>query len=266
MTQATDTADKLLNYGRRLLQPQYWPELQRVAIRKIRGARKDPRAAVEARVRCSAGAVDIATAMDRLGLSPVSARRFADDFPERLAAARSRVEAAGGRMGGGADIDLLYSLCRACEAAHVVETGVAFGWSSLAILSAIADRPGARLVSVDLPYLSGNMDDQVGLAVPPELRKYWSLRRGADRKQLPPGIATLGAIDLAHYDSDKSYEGRLWAYALIWNALRPGGLLVSDDIQDNFAFHDFADTVAARVTVVEAAHEKKFVGILRKPA
>jgi predicted O-methyltransferase YrrM len=266
MSQARTTMSKLVNYGRRLLQPRYWPELRRLAIRKVKGVKWDTEAEAEARARCSAHAVDAETAFAKIGLPTSAMTSFAEDFPDRLAEARARVEAARGRMGGGADVDLLYSLSRATQATSVLETGVAFGWSSLAILSAINDRPGAKLVSVDLPYLSVNMDNQVGLAISADLKQFWSLHRGADREQLPNALAEIGTIDLAHYDSDKSYGGRQWAYSLIWSALKPNGLLVSDDIQDNVAFHDFARERGLDPIIVAAAHEDKFIGILRKTA
>src|SRR5690606_13436899 len=98
-------------------------------------------------------------AVRALGLPASAFRSFAADHPERLADAQARVEAAQTeRMGGGADVDLLYSLCIATDAKRILETGVAFGWSSLAILSAIETRHDAGLVSIDMPYLGANLD------------------------------------------------------------------------------------------------------------
>lgn len=183
-----------------------------------------------------------------------------------MAGAQGRVEAAQKPMGGAADIDLLYSLCLATGAVRVLETGVAFGWSTLSILCAIEDKADSRLVSVDMPYLAANVDDLVGLAVPRELRGNWTLHRGADREKLPGAIAAIRPIDLVHYDSDKSYRGRVWAYPLIWDALKPGGILMSDDIEDNLAFLEFAEAVGIPPIVVRAPDGAKFSGIIRKPA
>ena len=75
------------------------------------------------------------------------------------------------------------------------------------------------------------------------------------------------APDLCHYDSDKSYVGRMWAYGLLWEALEPGGFFVSDDIGDNDAFRVFAGSVAAEPIVVEPGSYDtgaKYVGVLRK--
>jgi hypothetical protein len=258
------SVDKLWNYGRRLLQPRYWPELRRFAVRRLSREPLDRNTAPQAQAVTANMAISHVQAFKALGL-PVSAlKSFSDEEPARWSAAEMRVSTARDGMGGGADIDLLYSLCLALNAERVLETGVALGWSSLAILAAIAKQPGAILASVDLPYLGANLDDLVGLAVPNDLRALWSLRRGADRDELPQAIADCRPIDIAHYDSDKSYAGRRWAYPLIWEGLRDGGLLISDDVEDNLAFLDFATEISGKPLIVSAPHRARLVGILRK--
>ena len=69
-------------------------------------------------------------------------------------------------------------------------------------------------------------------------------------------------LDLCHYDSDKTYYGRRWAYPKLWKALRPGGIFVSDDIQDNFAFREFVESRSLDYRVVES--QGKYVGVCRK--
>ena len=68
---------------------------------------------------------------------------------------------------------------------------------------------------------------------------------------------------MCHYDSDKSYSGRMWTYPRLWHALRPEGLFISDDIGDNMGFADFARSVAIEPIVVRSG--EKYVGILIKP-
>ena len=55
----------------------------------------------------------------------------------------------------------------------------------------------------------------MGLIVPPDLRADWTLLIEGDRKNLPRIVAEIGAMDLFHYDSDKSLVGRRWATRLI---------------------------------------------------
>ena len=71
-----------------------------------------------------------------------------------------------------------------------------------------------------------------------------------------------GPVDLAHYDSDKSMEGRYWAYPRLWNALTPGGIFMSDDISDDTGFAEFCNKFALDPIIV--ADGSKFQGIVVK--
>ena len=71
-----------------------------------------------------------------------------------------------------------------------------------------------------------------------------------------------GNIDLCHYDSDKSWWGRAYAFPILWKALKPGGILISDDIQDNMYFAEFVKSKSSPFAVTKS--EDKFVGIIRK--
>ena len=112
-------------------------------------------------------------------------------------------------LAGAADCELLYSLCRRLAARRVLETGVALGWSSLAILLSLRDRPEGMLFSTDMPYPVIKADAWVGAAVPEHLRDRWVLYRMPDRQALPQAIDAGQPFDLCHYDSDKSVKGRL---------------------------------------------------------
>ena len=193
---------------------------------------------------------------------------FRKEFAEELQYADSAAATCPVTMGGAGNIDLLYRLAQAVEAREVVETGVAYGWSSLALLLSLAQRAGSRLVSTDMPYPGMENEKYVGCVVPPRLRGGWELIRRADRDALPGVLKKLGAIDMSHYDSDKSYAGRMWAYDRLWKHTRPGGYLVSDDIGDNAAFADFSARVGAEPVVVgfsDGNAPGKYAGVLRKP-
>jgi predicted O-methyltransferase YrrM len=185
-------------------------------------------------------------------------------FPEIFAVARHQAAACPVPMGGAGDLDLIYWLAESSAAARVVETGVAYGWSSLAFLLSLRSRPGSKLISTDMPYPNLNNDRYVGCAVPAELRSQWRILRYADRQALPRALKELGTIDMCHYDSDKSYEGRMWAYPILWRALKRRGFLISDDIADNIAFREFADSIAVDPIVVNLGG--KYIGVLAKPS
>ncbi len=59
----------------------------------------------------------------------------------------------------------------------------------------------------------------------------------------------------------------MWAYPKLWNALKPGGILISDDIHDDFAFRDFSSSVGENPIIVQTPilENAKYVGILIKP-
>jgi len=167
-------------------------------------------------------------------------------------------------MGGAGNLDLLYWCAEYLKASKVIETGVAYGWSSMAILLSLVGRENSRLVSTDMPYPDRNNAEYVGCVVPDEIRNDWKIMRGPDRQSLPKSIDMLESIDMCHYDSDKSYQGRMWAYPKLWESLRPGGFFISDDIGDNMAFFDFAKKIACKPIIVEK--DKKYMGIIVKSA
>lgn len=109
-------------------------------------------------------------------------------------AAKSKV-----KMVGPGDLDLLFNAVRLTNAKRVVETGVAYGWSSLAILYAMSMSGTEKLYSVDMPYPKMDNEAFVGIAVPQRFRSRWSLIREPDRCGLEKAIdAASGQIDLCH--------------------------------------------------------------------
>ena len=167
------------------------------------------------------------------------------------------------KMGGAGHIHLLYDCVRLLKAQNVIETGVAYGWSSLAILKALSDNGYGRLFSVDMPYPRMQNELDVGIVVPQYLRKNWTLIRRPDNPGIIKALIKAGGkIDLCHYDSDKSWWGRHYAYPILWNSLNYEGLFISDDIQDNLYFSEFVKKDALNFAVVE--FNGKFVGLIRK--
>jgi predicted O-methyltransferase YrrM len=245
-----------------LQRPTHWRHAADIARRKWRPDHDGPAEASRARGWAAERAVPLVDVLATMGLAtpetalprlPASLIKEAQDR-----AARSLV-----KMGGAGDVNLLYAATILLGARRVVETGVAYGWSSLAILAAIDGQEGARLVSVDMPYPKMNNEAFVGIVVPDRFRRSWDLIREPDRPGLKKAIAKAGGtIDLCHYDSDKSWWGRQYGYPLLWAALRPGGIFISDDIQDNMAFADFAAEHQFSFSVTE--YGGKYIGVIRK--
>jgi hypothetical protein len=200
-------------------------------------------------------------------LGGIPERRIVEDFPEEIAAAlRLEVEATA-QNGWGGSADLIYAVCEAIEARSVVETGVAHGFSSLAILLSVTRR-GGHLWSVDMPNPHIRDEGEIGLVIPQPLRNAWTLERSPDSIGLPRVMAKGSPFDFSHYDSDKSYEGRLLSYPRLWASLRDCGIFMSDDIADNTAFRDFAAEIGVDPIVVHAPGSgtsgARYVGLLRK--
>lgn len=165
------------------------------------------------------------------------------------------------KMGGAGALDLIYYLAEFTQAKNVLETGVAYGWSSLAALLSLQQRNGA-LYSSDMPYLGKDNDQFVGCVVPQNLKNNWKLFRFADKESLPKIFKEQNSFDFIHYDSDKSYNGRMWAYPILWEKLRNGGVLMSDDIGDNAAFMDYC--INNKLEPVIVGFDGKFAGFIIK--
>lgn len=167
------------------------------------------------------------------------------------------------KMGGEGATTLLYHLIKKLSPKNCIETGVAYGWSSLAILLAIKENEGTKLISNDMPYIKMNNDDYVGCVVPEELYDHWDLQRMPDIKGIPLALSKMKSkVDFFHYDSDKSYTGREWSSPIIWDSLIDGGYFVSDDINDNLSFKHFCEKIGRDPIIIE--HQNKYVGILKK--
>lgn len=246
-----------------LRRPSFWLHSAALAGRKVTNAARHERARSAAARWAEERAVTSKEALTRLGLYNAAQGTFPFVPQALLDEAQRRAEGAPVKMGGPGDLELLNASVLLAKPERLLETGVAYGWSSLVILNALEQNGAGRLASVDMPYVKANNEPYVGIVVPQELRGRWKLFRQPDRNGIRKALDWLGgAVDLCHYDSDKSYAGRLYAYPILWNALRPGGLLISDDIQDNFGFRDFC---AARGIVPQVTRSAgKFIGLARK--
>lgn len=260
----------MIKYIPYLKSPAIWPEIGRRVIYRMKmmaGKVETPSEIEQARQQatrwCERQSISTEEALHRLGIKNELIIPIQDRFAADFQIADQHAKRCPVKMGGGGNLDLVYYLCDLIKTKKAIETGVAYGWSSLAILLSISQRQGTKLISIDLPYFELQNDRWVGVVVPRQYHDHWQIYRMADREGLPKAIKKLGTIDFAHYDSDKTYQGRRWAYDLLWKALRPGGMLISDDINDNLGFHDFCEEQGIEPVLV--AYEDKYQGVLVKP-
>ena len=265
-----------------LRRPRYFRQFGRVARqsvgRRIGGNARElsDRASRAAAERwCAARAVETGEAVRLITSRPIHesiretharALQDAETVAKALDAGVPALAAHSTPLGGPGNIELLYQLAEWIHATRAIETGVAYGWSSLALLLSLANRENGRLVSTDMPLIVRDSERYVGVVVPQELRTIWTLIDQPDREGLPRALRELPEFDLCHYDSDKSYRGRLWAYPLLWQSLRPGGVFISDDIGDNTAFQEFCADVGDEPTVVAYPSGEKYTGVVVKNA
>jgi len=141
-----------------------------------------------------------------------------------------------------ADISLArfcYVMVRTRMPDVVIETGVAYGLTSAFILQALTANGKGELWSVDLPPLAYDPDSYVGVLIPTRLRGPWHLCRGSAVRCLPDLLKSVRNVDLFIHDSLHTYRNITKEFELVWPFIRPGGILMADDIEGNRAFVDF---------------------------
>ena len=189
-------------------------------------------------------------------------KNISSEHPELINYANLKQDECPHKMGGPASLKVLYSIISAIQPKHSIETGVAYGWSTLAILLGNMNNVESKLWSIDMPYPFLGNASFVGCVVHPSFKDTWRLIRKPDIKALPIAIAESETIDFCHYDSDKTYKGRMRSYGLLWKQLNVGGCFMSDDINDNIAFKDFCEQIGKTPIVFKT--KNKFAGILIK--
>lgn len=157
---------------------------------------------------------------------------------------------------------MIYMLIKKYQPNIMVETGVARGTSSAYSLQAMEENGNGKLYSIDLPAKVAEVnadaaseqvssktyeladgqvhgDYDVGYLVPEWLRTHWELILEDSRVALPKLLKELVEIDVFYHDSLHSYEHMKFEFETAWPFIKPGGLLLSDDVLWNNAFHEF---------------------------
>ena len=242
-----------------LKRPDLYPELGRKIVKNIFNRRSAFKGRDKTLRWASAIAVSEKEALKKL--FDVDMRTFSEVFPTEFAYAQKKEKECPIKMGGAGALELIYEACEFTKAKNVLETGVAYGWSSFAALQSLSKRNGT-LYSSDMPYLGQDGDKYVGYVVPEKLKINWKIFRFADKESLPKIFGEQTEFDVVHYDSDKAYEGMAWAYEQLYPRLRKGGVFISDDVNDNSAFQDFCEKYSILPTVID--YEGKYIGVFVK--
>ena len=144
----------------------------------------------------------------------------------------------------------IYCLTRHLRPNNVVETGVARGLTSRFILEALERNRGGHLWSIDRPPLEWELREQIGMAVGDRFPNRWSYISGSSRRRLPRLLSKLGQIDLFIHDSLHSEHNVRFEVDSAWQALRPGGAIMVDDIDANRGFRSFKATFSGHQSMI----------------
>lgn len=167
------------------------------------------------------------------------------------------------KLGGGGHLDLIHNLVHYLNPKFVLETGVAYGWSSLAILTAFNKNDNSKLISIDMKYpLLQDYSKIRGAVVLNKVN--WTFIDAIDLYgiNLADKYRENQKYDFIHYDSDKTYIGRSLSYPRLWKRLNKDGYFLSDDIADNMAFYDFCKKLNLKPAIF--AINNRYAGLIKK--
>jgi predicted O-methyltransferase YrrM len=157
------------------------------------------------------------------------------------------------------DALFLYWLVRSQKPRTIVQTGVCNGLSSAFMMLALAKNgPEGRLHVVDLPPVFDPNDaawtvkgkvygvvipegKSSGWIVPDAYRDRFEVLNGDAKLLLPKLVDKVDEIDMFYHDSDHTYNHMMFEFREAKRKLRPGGLIVGDDVSWNASVWDFAD-------------------------
>ncbi len=157
------------------------------------------------------------------------------------------------------DALFLYWLVRRLKPKTIVQTGVCNGLSSaFMMLALVKNGPDGKLYVIDLPAIFDPRDPAwtvankvygvvipegkaSGWMVPDAYRDRLDVLIGDARLLLPKVVDELDSIDMFYHDSDHTYAHMMFEFREARRKLRPGGLIVADDISWNASLWEFAD-------------------------
>jgi hypothetical protein len=232
------------------------PSSVRVLVRKIRKRISDGQGrytAAENEAWIRANAVSSAQLASRLDAALwAEAQQFGRDA---RAYGEKKLAEVPFDMGAGGDYEFLYWLTRYRKPQVVVETGVSAGWTSRAFLTALARNGGGSLHSSDFPYFRVQNPEQfIGIVVDPALRAGWDLNTDGDERALPRIMAKVPAVNLFHYDSDKSVSGRDFGVGQARAKLAPDGIILVDDILNDSWFREYVEARGEPFIILEGRY------------
>ncbi len=135
----------------------------------------------------------------------------------------------------------LYILCRLVKPKNIVETGVAYGLSSMYILKALEHNNYGTLHSIDAVFRPWQDKKMIGSIIPNELKKRWKFYFGKSNERLQEIFNSVEKVEIFIHDSLHTYKNMMFEFDCARENLDQNGMIISDDILDNDAFFDFTN-------------------------
>ncbi|MCL4480175.1 MAG: class I SAM-dependent methyltransferase [Candidatus Thermoplasmatota archaeon] len=147
---------------------------------------------------------------------------------------------------------ILYALIRHYKPKHLLETGIAHGYSATVMLSAMGKNGVGTLTSVDNSDIIRffGKEDRIGWLVPEELRSNWEIKIGLTKDVLPN---LNEEFDAFYHDSDHSEKNMLFEFEWADKRLKSNSLLISDDIDLNRAWSIFLKSHRNYTQIIKSA-------------
>lgn len=138
---------------------------------------------------------------------------------------------------------LLYGLIRSRKPKIVLETGIYNGFSTVIILSALNKNGYGKLYSTDVRKDVGRLVKNIDIS-------RWNKRIGSPATVFKKVINEIGGIDIFVHDSDHSYENMIYEFNAAYKKMNRNGFILSDDVDMNNSFFDFAKSKKCEPMVV----------------
>ncbi len=135
----------------------------------------------------------------------------------------------------------LYILCRIIKPENIIETGVAYGLSSIYILKALDKNNFGTLHSIDAVFRPWQNKNMIGSIIPDELKKRWRFIFGKSSEKLEEVFNNTSDVQIFIHDSLHTYKNMMFEFNCAGKNLSPNGMIISDDVLDNDAFFDFTN-------------------------
>ena len=155
----------------------------------------------------------------------------------------------------------LYVLTRWCRPKKILETGIARGLSSFALLSAVKANKMGVVYSVDVDPLAGDL-------VPEGLKDRWH-KQTIDAKRAKVSFQDLvdhiEVVDFFFHDSNHRESWMKFEFDAVLKQMSPGGILGADDVDLNRSFLTVVPHASSSAVLLDSRKASAFAVVRCAP-